>query len=310
MIDDIELSREDIKNKKADYFGLGRKIIFEQKAFETEQIKKIQNKIDQHQEEDFFPLFYGQRDINDILKYFPDEEKSRLEIYNLITKQIEGVLSKANKQIPSTEKTFNLEKSVGVVVLLNDTVNVLAPEVIAKRVSGRLGEKKKPGEYRYHRIQYVILISETHKYKGKIPLILIIEGPTAPKNNNSVNEYLNYLIYSWGHYNGGGVTYVDGENIDWEDFKEVKKDQPPPNTRSEVRRAWYRDNPYMRNLPETQLFQHGAKLIDTITPHVMKGGSKLLKEQLGEMFLQFGDFIEEINYRGLDLKQMKKYHNK
>ena len=144
MIDDIELSKEDIKNKKADYFGLGRKIIFEQKVFETEQIEKIQNKIDQHREEDYFPLFYGQRDINDILKYFPDKEKFRLEIYNLITKQIEGVLSNANKQIPSTEKTFNLEKSVGVVVLLNDTVNVLAPEVIAKRVSGRLGEEKKP----------------------------------------------------------------------------------------------------------------------------------------------------------------------
>ena len=143
-----------------------------------------------------------------------------------------------------------------------------------------------------------------------MPLILIIEGPTAPKQNNSVNEYLDYLIYSWGHYNGGGVTYVDGENINWEDFKEVKKGQPPPNTRSEVRKAWYRDNPYMRNLPEIQLFQYGAKLIDSITPNVMKGGPKLPQEQLGEMFLQFDDFIEEINCRGLDLKQMKKYHNK
>ena len=309
VIDNIELSEENKKKEKADYLGLGRKIIFEQKAIETDQIDKIQEEIDKYQEEDFFPFFYGKRDIDDILKYFPDEEKIKLKIYNLITKQIEGILSKANGQIPSTEKIFNLERSIGVIVLLNDNVNVLAPEIIAKRVSGRLGEKRKSGEYRFNRIQYVILISETHKFKGKIPLILIIEGPTALKNNNSVNEYLDYLIYSWGYYNGGGVVYVNGENIKWEDFKEVSKAKTRPNTRSEVRRAWYKDNPYLRNLSDTQLFKYGVKVIDTITPYFLKGGPRLPKEQLGEMTFKFGDFIEEINLRGLDLKEMKKYHN-
>ena len=149
VIDDIELSEENKKKEKADYLGLGGKIIFEQKAFETDQIDKIQKKVDKYQDEDFFPLFYGKRDINDILKHFPDEEKIRLEIYSLITRQIEGVLSKANGQIPSTEKIFNLKDSIGVLVLLNDSVTVLAPEVIAKRVSGRLGEKKKSGDYRF-----------------------------------------------------------------------------------------------------------------------------------------------------------------
>jgi hypothetical protein len=142
VIDDIELSEENIENERADYLGLGRKIIFEQKALEIDQIDKTQQKVDKYQEEDFFPLFYGERDINDILKHFPDEEKIRLEIYSIITRQIEGILSKANEQIRSTEKIFNLKDSIGVVVLLNDSVTVLAPQVIAKRVSGRLGEKR------------------------------------------------------------------------------------------------------------------------------------------------------------------------
>jgi hypothetical protein len=308
VIDDIELCTESRKEEKADYLGLGRRIIFEQKALETDQIDKIQSKIDKYQDEEFYPLFYGKRDINDILKYFPDEEKIKLEIYNLITKQIEGIFSKANKQIPSTEKIFNLDSSTGVLVLLNDTVNVLAPEVIAKRVSGRLGEKDKSGKYRFDRIQYVIFISETHKYKGEIPLILVIEGPTAPQNNKSINDYFEYLIYSWGHYNGGGVVHVGAEDLKWEDFKETSQAKPPPNTRSEVRMAWYSQTRYMSKLSDEEVIQHGAKLIETITPYVMKSGPSLPKEQLGELFLQFGDFMEEANLRGLDLKEMKKYH--
>ena len=308
-IDKIELSGENLEYEKADYFGLGRKIIFEQKALESEQIQKIQNKIDEYQNEDFFPLFYGERDINDILKYFPNQEKIKLKIYNLITKQIEGILSKANKQIPSTESIFNLGCSTGILVILNDSVNVLAPEVIAKRVSGRLGEKTKSGEYRFDRIQLVILISETHKYKGKIPLILVIEGPTVDQSNQGVNDYLDYLIFSWGQYNGGNVVHVDSDDVKWEDFKENKKTSSSPNTRSEVRRAWYKENPYLRKLPDEQLLQHGARIINNIIPNVMKGSPRLPKEQLGEMFLQFGDYIEEINFRGLNLKDMKKYHN-
>ena len=310
VIDDIELCKESQKEEKADYLGLGRRIIFEQKALETDQIDKIQEKIDNYQDEDFYPLFYGQRDINDILKYFPNEEKIKLEIYNLITKQIEKILSKANGQIPSTEKIFNLGSSTGVLILLNDTVNVLSPEVIAKRVSGRLGEKNKSGEYRFDRIQYVIFISETHKYKGEIPLILVIEGPTAPQSNKSINDYFDYLIYSWGQYNGGGVAHVAEEDFKWEDFKENSQKKPPPKTRSDVRRAWYNQTRYMSNLSDEEVIQRGAKIIDTITPYVMKGGPCLPKEQLGELFLQFGDFMEEANLRGLDLKGMEKYHKK
>ena len=310
VIDEIELSKENNKNEKADYLGLGRRVIFEQKSLETDQIEKVQRKVDSFQNEEFFPLFYGKRDINEVLKFFPDGENIKLEIYNLITRQIEGVLSKANGQIPSTDKIFNLKNSIGILVLLNDSVSILSPEVIAKRISSRLGEENKSGGYRFNRIQYVILISETHKYKGEIPLILIIEGPTVPKNDDSINNYLDYLLFSWGNYNGGSVAHLDSENFNWSDFLENNgENEPQPNTRSEARRAWYRQNRYLNNLSDDQVIHHGAKLIDAIQPYVMKDGPRLLKEQLGELFLKFGDFMEEANLRGLDLKEMRKHHN-
>ena len=106
------------------------------------------------------------------------------------------------------------------------------------------------------------------------------------------------------------MAHVDAENVNWEDFVESNgKTETRPNTRSEVRKAWYSQNPYLLNLSDTQVLQHGAKIIDTIRLYVMKGGPHLPKEQLGELFLQFGDFMEEANLRGLDLKEMKQYHD-
>lgn len=305
VIDNIELSKDKRKNEKADYFGLGRKIIFEQKSLETDQTEKVQNKIDSYQDEDFFPLYYGERDISKIITYFPDEEKTKLEILTLITKQIEGVLSKANSQISSTENIFNLHDSTGILILLNDTVKILSPNIIAKRIVDRIREKKKTEDYRFNRIQYIIFISETHTYKG-IPVLLRIEGPTTPDNDVNINEYLDYLVFSWGQYNGGEVAHCNAEQFNNTEFVEKKeKPKSKTKTRSDARIEWYNKVRYLKHLTDTQVLEHGEKIIDTISTYMMKGGPHLPIEQLGELFLQFGDFIEESNIRGLDLKEMK-----
>jgi hypothetical protein len=304
VIDDIELSKDKRKYKKADYFGLGRKIIFEQKSLETDQTEKVQSKIDSYQNEDFFPLYYCERDINKIIKHFPDEEKTNLEVLTLITKQIEGVLSKANSQISSTENMFNLHDSTGILILLNDTVKILSPNIIAKRIVDRIREKNKTDNYRFNRIQYVIFISETHTYKG-IPILLRIEGPTAPENAVNINEYLDYFVFSWGQYNCGEVAHFNAEQFNNSEFVEKKeKVKTKPKTRSDVRIEWYKKVRYLKDLTDTQVLEHGNKIIDTISHYMLKGGPRLPIEQFGELALQFGDFIEESNIRGLDLKEM------
>jgi hypothetical protein len=306
MIDDL-LPDGKHGERIADYFGLGRKIIFEQKAITTDQADKIQREIDKYQDEDFFPLFYGKRDINEILKHFPDQYLVRQKIYNLITRVLEEYLSSANKQIPSTEALFGLQNTVGVLIILNDSIRVLSPEIIAHRINSRLLEKINSGEFRFNRVNYVVLISETHNFKGKMPLILTIEGPSISENKDIVSEYLQYLSVSWAHYNGGELAQLSVEEINWQDFKEAQKKIDLPKTRSQERTEWYGYNPYLSPLTDEQLLEYGSKLIEAILPYVLKGGIQAPIQRVGEMFLQFGDFIEETNHRGVDLKEMKEH---
>jgi hypothetical protein len=304
IIDEIA-SNSNREGKIADYFGLGRKIIFEQKTITIDQADKIQKEIDKYQEEDYFPLFYGKRNIDQILKFFPEQDLFKRKIYNLITRLIEDYLSNSNKQVSSTEQLFVLSNTIGVLIILNDSVHVLSPEIIAHRVQHRLREKKHSDEFRFNRIQYVILISETHQFKGKVPLLLRIEGPTA-KNEGVVNEYLDYLSHSWAQYNGGELAQLSSKEFNWHDFEEVRQNGDVPKTGSEARIEWYKQNRYLRLLSDARLIEYGARLIESITPYILKGGSQLPIEQLREMFFRFGDFIEETNYRGLDLKELKR----
>ena len=134
-IDAIKLTAEERKEEKADYLGLGRSIIFEQKTITTDQADKVQSQIDLHINEDYFPLFYGERDINNLIKNFPNPEEINRRIYTQITKLLEGYLRKANNQIRSTSDLFGISQYSGVLIILNDKVKVLSPEIIIQRIA-------------------------------------------------------------------------------------------------------------------------------------------------------------------------------
>jgi hypothetical protein len=63
----------------------------------------------------------------------------------------------------------------------------------------------------------------------------------------------------------------------------------------------------MKNWSDDTVLEASAKLIENIKPFVMKDGPKMPMNELADMILAFGDFIEESNYRGLDLKDLKKW---
>lgn len=307
-IDGIKLSVEERRNKIADYFGLGRSVIFEQKCINQDQSEKIQSEIDAHSEEDYYPYFYGKRDINLILDKFPDAENVRRRIYSKTTKLLEDYLRSANKQIKSTSLLFNIPSYSGVLIILNDKIEVLSPEVIASRIAQRLKEKDSNGTIRFNEIAYVLLISETHLYKGQIPVSIRIEAPDAKNCNPKVSEYLDYIEHSWALFNGGSLVKLESENNFFNNLEEKQeKSDSKKITRSEERIMWYKKHRYMQNWSDDKVLEASAKLISDILPFITKGGPKMPINELAERMLAFSDFIEESNYRGLDLKELKKW---
>ncbi len=306
-IDGIKLSVEERKNKIADYFGLGRSVIFEQKCINQDQSEKIQSEVDAHSEEDYFPYFYGKRDIDLILEKFPEAENVKRRIYSKITKLLEDYLSSANKQIKSTSLLFNIPSYSGVLIILNDKVKVLSPEIISSRIAQRLKETDSKGIIRFNEIAYVLLISETHLYKGQVPVSIRIEAPGAKNCSPKVSEYLDYIDYSWALFNGGSLTKLKSTHNFFNSLEEKKKPTQKKVTRSDERIIWYKKQRYMKNWSDDKVLEASAKLIKEILPYITKGGPKMPTNELAERMFAFSDFIEESNYRGLDLKELKKW---
>lgn len=305
-IDFIPLEKNEKQSKKADYFGMGRKIIFEQKCINQEQSDKIQSELEKYIDDENYPLFYGKRDFNLVIDKLPNNEEIKRKIFSQITKLLESYLSQSNKQIASTKVTFDVPNSLGVLIILNEKVKVLSPEVVASRLQQRMREKK--GEnYRFNNIDYIIFISETHQYKG-VPGIITIEGAGAQKHPKETSEYIDYIVNSWAQFNGGGLLKINDNKKYFSSLSEKKEPTPQKVTRSEARTVWYRKNRYMVNWSDEQVSKAATKHIDIIQPYVLKGGPKLPSDKLAELMMEFGDFIEESNIRGLDLKELNKYH--
>ena len=306
-IDQLTVGATDRKPKTADYFGLGRSIVFEQKSINADQSRKIQSELDAHKDEDYYPLFYGTRDIDSVLASFPNAEGVKRRLYTRITKLLESDLSSANKQIQSTAEIFGVVDYTGVLLILNDKVKVLSPEIISRRIQQRLAQENPDGQRRFGEISYVLLISETHLYKGQLPTTVLIEGPGAADCDAEVSEYLNYIVCSWAAYNGGGVTEVAADKHFFDNLSEIPEPIADKVTRSQERRIWYSENRYMSDWSDDRVFEAGAKLTDTIKPLIGKGGRSVSAAELAEMMLAFGDIIEESNYRGLNLRDMRAY---
>jgi hypothetical protein len=304
-IDFIELNKDLRKEKKADYLGMGRKIVFEQKCINQEQSEKIEKELSKYLNDENYPVFYGERDFNLVIQNLPNKEEIKRKVFTHITKLLESYLRQANKQIESTRKIFSLENSMGVLIILNEKVKILSPEIVVTRLQQRMSEKN-GSELRFNNIDYIIFVSETHLIRG-VPSVVILEGAGANNYPEETSSYINYIVSSWAQYNGGNsLSLKDAEQY----FAGIEeKQEPTPNeiSRSDARRMWYQKKRYMKNWSDDKVSKEAVKHIDRITPFVLKGGPKLPQDKLAELMMIFGDFIEESNIRGLDLKELKKY---
>ncbi|MBU3020159.1 hypothetical protein KO519_21015 [Paraglaciecola agarilytica] len=305
-IDFIELSEKDRRQKKADYLAMDRQIVIEQKCINQDQANKIQEEMEKFSMSDDYPFFYGERDINLVLDKLPNKDEIKRSLYTKVTKLLEQYLRQANKQIESTEKTFNLTNTCGILVILNEKVKVLSPEIVAARIQQRLREKNSDGP-RFSNINYVVFISETHNLKGR-PVVQIIEGSNA--SHTSSLDYIKYLIHSWAHYNGGDVVQVKNVAETYGSIKENSPSTPEKMSRSDARRYWYQTNRYMKYWDDQKVVKEAALFLDYSKPLFMKNAPKVSPKQLLELTMKFSDFIEESNIRGLDIKEFKKYQKR
>lgn len=312
VIDDLKLSPEFNESKRADFLIENRKVIIEIKSLESDPEHKIHTELENHQERDEYPLFYGEMELNKVLKHLPDGDDIKKKLFYKISRSIERSFREADKQIRATKVILRCPDSIGLLVLLNEDISVLSPEIISYRVSQLLAKTDADGSPHYKNITSVWFILENFSLKtrkgDKLLPSIVIDGPGAVKRPELTN-ILNILQSNWAAFNGVPYVTADIRKIADPDFihlSELEKEHQQFKPRHELWRQWYRNDPYLISLSDDTVLAHGARLLSFMAPNFLKDGHRIPFEKMAQFMEGWTHFLEEARFRGLDLKKMPK----
>jgi hypothetical protein len=198
----------------------------------------------------------------------------------------------------------------GLLVFLNEDLDILSPEIISYRVSELLTKKDSSGGLHYNHITSVWFVLENYTLKLKqarrlLPSI-VINGPNAV-DHRDFSIILNELQLAWASFNNIPLVTRNVKNISDLNFvtlSKLEEERQQFLPRHEVWRKSYRMAPYLRSLSDEAVLEHGARLVNLMAPNFMKGGTKISFEQMAQCVEGWTHFLEESKFRGLDLKKM------
>jgi hypothetical protein len=311
VIDRLDLTPEQKDAEKADLFFESRTFIAEVKALSTDTSHKINALLEVYEQTEDWPLFYGRRDIGDILPHLPDADAIRKKLYEAVSSAIPELVRKANRQIRVTKQTFGVPNARGILIVLNDLVDILNPEVIAHRIGATLAKKNPDKSLQFPEILEVWIVSEQHMVQLTPTLRafpeIVMPHPSLPEDALT-SEFLRRIQGFWATFNGLPVVWLQPDQ-----FKNLKYeptvaavDANAPVTTSEHWACEYRARPYLRSLSDDELLTYGAKLGVESGNQFLKGSPSRHHERM-RGGRRFGEFMEEFNYRKLDLRALAPY---
>jgi hypothetical protein len=178
---------------RADYLLFDRTVVIELKLLTVDPRKKIDERIDEHLEKTG-GIVYGEILSTQLFENKDESDAFHKRIIYAITRNTEAICRKANKQIRNTKLHLELN-ATGVLIILNEGVETLDPEVVAYRVIEFMNEKSSS-------IDHCLLIFESHLVidQGSIvdPMLHITNGDQSHRSRRQLRK----IMQAWALYNG------------------------------------------------------------------------------------------------------------
>lgn len=309
-IDRLALPHDPRHRRKADFLLENRKVIVELKTLTDDPSHKVEATADKHHGRKDWPLFYGTADVRKVLSNLPDGEAIYRKMVNALGRSVETAVRSAEEQVTHTRSVLDLPDSAGVLVILNDSVDVLDPNVVGHRVV-QLMRRARTGNNETKKLDFVWLLFESHTMgvvqgAPNVPCFLI-HGERKDRFPWFDDFYYD-LVCRWASANGGIARkgeVLDPSAINFVPMREVTSVPPEVLPRQEWWRRQYHARPHLRELSDDELLARGANLMLRLAPCFVKGAASNAAEQTGVME-EFTHFIEEINFRGLDMRRIPK----
>jgi hypothetical protein len=299
-----------VGKQRADYLVANRRVVLELKTLKVDPSAKIEAELSQHRNRNDFPLIYGSVELPKILRHLPDGDKINQRIYRNISRSVETAVRGAETQISDTEEIFNLLKPVGLLVLLNESIDVLDPKVVVRKTSELLTRERTDGSM-HTSIDFVWLLFEGHAIEtidgSTARPSILLEGPTANSFDWFIPEF-NQIQIAWSAFNNTPLRHASVEQIADMPFRLTKSDHATPPEKLKRQEIWerhYNASPYLRHFNDSDVLDHGTKVYQLLLPYFLKDSPRIPMEQLEPLFIKWSDFLQESRRRGLNLRHLQ-----
>lgn len=206
-----------VSRKKADYLLSNRRTIVEIKNIASDPMQKFDELMERLVlTRPDCPLFFGEVPLEHILQKLSDGKKVHQQITYKMTRAIQDSIEKADRQIRQTKEDLEIQDALGILVILNDTVYSLSPEVISGAAKKMLKKRKPNGNLVCNELDYIWLISETHKYElpGQPPMLPLIRiSKVDHKNNTEPARFMSYLEEAFSRFCGQPFVRTIDDNF-------------------------------------------------------------------------------------------------
>jgi hypothetical protein len=306
LVDDVSMTEPQRRAKKADVFFDHRAVIAEVKSLLTDVSPKIDKVLDPVRERPEFPAFFGKWPMDVILSHLTDGAEINRKLYDVISAGVADLVSDANRQLRITKQSFGLQDAHGILIILNDSVEILDPNTVAHRTVGTLMKRGDGGGARYRDIGAVWIIGETHRLHVNaglqaIPAIMF-GHPITP--DQAAIDFLENIQTSWAEFmNVPLIRLEEGSFAKMKLIPADDDDQTTKNTISNVWKAAYEASPYLRDLSDDQLITYGARFtfeLAALQQHPMATKNTNLRSTR-----RWSDLNSELNHRHLDVRLVR-----
>lgn len=308
-LDDIEEKFPD-GTKIADY-AIRDVVVIELKTLKEDPTEKMENLFNEIIKRPDFPAIYGELNFRRVVSLLPDGEKQIRKFETVAFRQIESIMSKANKQVISTIEHLKMDsKTAGTLIIINEFAEFFEPDVLVGYIRKMLGTKSENG-FRFSHINHVILIQDTHKVKDSnqgeiaIPIYDILNDNIVQNDvTKQAGIALSELIKNYSHFNKCNHKL----HKPFEDELEIEKLHQPevkPLRGQEWIEDQYRKNRYMKNFTDEQLIELGSMVMSVCYAMILKEKPLVLEHQRKmHLFKTQIELFEESRLRPFDLKRL------
>lgn len=308
-IDDLPQTHEQRVAKKADFFFENRRIVCELKNLETDTSPKLEKLIKPLQDRPEWPVFYGKRPLRQVLQKFPEAEEIQRRAFEATTTAINKHVADANRQIRTTKQTFGVPDAGGMLVLANEAIAILSPDVIAHKVHRMLNKRLPDGRPQFPEINMVWMISEKHvtEFRPDMTGISCLLLRNAVPDPTDVETFVESLQHRWAEFHRVPCHVISGANVDELKFRKnpnLEKSPPRNPTRAESWAREYEARPYLQGLSDPRLIKHATRVFAGVTAGLMKQATGAQRARAQTLMRTWTHVLEEINRRGMDIRDL------